>query len=179
MRLTFAKNASAQYDCTNVTTPQTCSKPTPGSISSGPAEVYYTAYSIWSLTQYINTWYTVLTSKAAIPAITADLQDSTKDIFSAATLMSDLLHQYANDTNLSSALADAVIATDALDVFNEGAPISSDAQELLGELLSDTLDRVTDDFISGNFLLLGNNGMLLNKTADTVENLVSALMKSQ
>ena len=131
------------------------------------------------MTQYISTWYTVLTSEAAVPAITVDLQDSSKDIFSASTLMSDLLHQYANDTNLSSALADAVVATDALDVFNEGAPISSDARGLLGDLLSDTLDRVTADFISGNFLLLSGNGMLLNNTADTVESLMNAITKPQ
>ena len=172
MRLTFAKNQTAKYQCSNVTAPQECSKPTPGSITSGPAEVYYGAYSIWSLTQYISTWYTVLTSPSALPAITVQLRDPTKDFFSTSTLLSDLVQQYANDSELNLFLADAVVATDSP---NQQRPTGGNAQQLLGGLLSDTLNKITDDFISGNFLTLASGGMLLNSTGVTIDSLTDQL----
>lgn len=46
MRLTYERNRTASYVCTNLTEPESCTEPVPGIIVDGPAEIYYGAYSV-------------------------------------------------------------------------------------------------------------------------------------
>ena len=46
MRLTYEKNGTAGYVCTDLTKPQDCTLPVPGNVVPGPAEIFYGAYSV-------------------------------------------------------------------------------------------------------------------------------------
>ena len=46
MRLTYENNRTASYVCTNLTTPEDCTKPVPGIVASGPVEIFYGAFSV-------------------------------------------------------------------------------------------------------------------------------------
>lgn len=46
MRLTYERNRTASYVCTDLTMPQDCMEPVPGIIVPGPAAIFYGAYSV-------------------------------------------------------------------------------------------------------------------------------------
>ena len=46
MQLTYARNKTAHYVCTDLTKPEDCTMPTPGNVVPGPAEIFYGAYSV-------------------------------------------------------------------------------------------------------------------------------------
>ena len=46
MRLTYARNKTANYVCTDLTKPEDCTKPTPRNVVPGPVEIFYGAYSV-------------------------------------------------------------------------------------------------------------------------------------
>lgn len=119
----------------------------------------------------------MVTSPGAIPAITAQLQDpkNSYDSFSAATLLSELLTQYANDIALSTPLA-AIVATSTNPAEYEEKSTIANAQKLLGNVLSITLDKIGSDFILGGYLSLAAGGMLLlNDTGETIDSLTARL----
>lgn len=173
MRLTFEENRGADYDCTDVTMPANCTKPLPGHIVQGPAEIYYGAYSIWNLNQYLSNWYTALMSVSAVPAIDTALQDPNSNT-STNALLRALMNQYGVDNTLFEYLV-PLITGDLTDVGNQQAPTSASAQLALGEFLKSTLQVITSDWSSGDFMLLSGNGMLLNNTGETAEFLTTRL----
>ena len=46
MRLTYEKNRTASYVCTDLTKPEDCTEPEPGNVVPGPAEIFYGASSV-------------------------------------------------------------------------------------------------------------------------------------
>ena len=46
MQLTYARNKTANYVCTDLAKPEDCTMPTPRNVMSGPAEIFYGAYSV-------------------------------------------------------------------------------------------------------------------------------------
>ena len=46
MQLTYAKNRTANYVCTDLAKPEDCTMPTPRNVVPGPAEIFYGAYSV-------------------------------------------------------------------------------------------------------------------------------------
>ena len=46
MRLTYARNKTASYLCTDLTKPGNCTLPIPSIVVPGPAEIFYGAYSV-------------------------------------------------------------------------------------------------------------------------------------
>ncbi len=174
MRLTFEGNRTANYECTNISAPQDCFEPYPGHIVPGPAEIYYGAHSIWGLVQYLSTWYTVLTSQVAMPAITAQLTNPTTSSATVNALLSTLIHTYAIDAALSSSL-NTVIMTSSVDTSQYVVPTLQNAQELLGDLLKAMLESITSEWTSGDFMLLATSGMLLNVTGETPQTLTARI----
>ena len=49
MRLTYQRNRTASYVCTDLTKPEDCTAPVPGIVVPGPAEIFYGAYSVGQL----------------------------------------------------------------------------------------------------------------------------------
>ena len=176
MRLTFKTNRTANYTCTNISAPQDCSEPLPGHIVPGPAEIYYGAYSIWSLVQYLSSWYTALTSSAAIPAITKQLQSPKTSARSTSTLLIALMQQYAINRSLSTSLTS--IIEESSFSSSDAVPTLQNAQTLLGQVLQSILDTVMSDWSSGDFTFLSDDGMLLNNTGETAQTLTMRLSQS-
>lgn len=46
MRLTYERNRTTSYVCTDLSTPQDCTEPVPGIVVSGPVQIFYGAYSV-------------------------------------------------------------------------------------------------------------------------------------
>lgn len=46
MRLSYERNRTASYMCTDLTKPEDCTEPVPGIVVPGPAEIFYGAYSV-------------------------------------------------------------------------------------------------------------------------------------
>lgn len=46
MRLTYERNKTAGYVCTDLTKPRACTVPVPVNVAPGPAEIFYGAYSV-------------------------------------------------------------------------------------------------------------------------------------
>lgn len=46
MRLTYARNNTAKYNCTDLAKPEDCTMPTPSNVVPGPVEIFYGAYSV-------------------------------------------------------------------------------------------------------------------------------------
>lgn len=46
MRLTYERNRTASYACTDLTKPEDCTQPVPQNVVPGPAEIFYGAYSV-------------------------------------------------------------------------------------------------------------------------------------
>lgn len=46
MRLTYEKNRTDSYICTNLSKPEDCTEPVPGNVVSGPVEIFYGAFSV-------------------------------------------------------------------------------------------------------------------------------------
>ena len=46
MRLTYARNKTASYMCTDLAKPENCTAPTPENVVPGPPEIFYGAYSV-------------------------------------------------------------------------------------------------------------------------------------
>ena len=174
MRLTFGGNFSARYSCTNITTPQNCSQPFLDDIVQGPTEIFYGAYSIWGLVQYFSTWYSVIISPSAMPAIKAELASPKTSGLSINTLFDALLQNYAIDIMLSAALRNLTM-TSSVDTSDRVRPTLQNAQLLLGDLLQSILTNVTNNWSSGDFLQLAASGMLLNSTGETPEALMGRL----
>ncbi|CAD6567269.1 MAG: hypothetical protein ASARMPREDX12_000173 [Alectoria sarmentosa] len=170
MRLTYEKNRTANYVCTNLTKPEDCTAPVPGIVVQGPVEIFYGAYSIWSLFNYLTTWYTSLTSFTALPAITHELSQTKTSALSANNLLIALVQDYAIDASLSQALV-SIISKGPLFRNNDAStrPTLSNAQKLLGQLLQQALEVVTSDWACGDFQAMANGGMLLNGTLETTE----------
>ncbi len=173
MRLTFEENRSADYYCTDVTMPKNCTEPLPGHIVQGPAEIYYGAYSIWNLVQYLGNWNIALTSASALPAIETALQNP-NSAASANTLLTALMNQYGMDSTLFSYFS-AVVTENVVDAGNQVRPTSANAQVLLGELLKSNLEAITSQWETGGFTLLSGSGMLLNNTGETSQILTARL----
>ena len=49
MRLTYERNRTASYVCTDLTKPEDCTEPVPGIVVPGPVEIFYGAYSVFEL----------------------------------------------------------------------------------------------------------------------------------
>jgi len=173
MRLTFEGNRSADYYCTDVTMPENCTEPLPGHVVQGPAEIYYGAYAIWNLVQYLGNWNTALTAASAIPAIETTLKNP-NSAASANTLLTALMNQYGIDGILFSYL-NAILTESVQDAGNQVRPTPANAQVLLVELLQSTLEAITSDWGSGDFMLLSGSGMLLNDTGETSQILTGRL----
>lgn len=170
MRLTYERNRTASYVCTNLTKPEECTEPVPGLMVPGPAEIFYGAYSIWSLFSYLITWHTSLTSPSALPAITTQLSKTKTSALSANNLLVALVQDYAVDTSRGQAFI-SVMTNGQLLSKNDGRtrPTLSNAQELLGQLLQQALEVLTSDWSCGDFQTMANGGMLLNGTLETTE----------
>ena len=52
MRLTYERNRTASYVCTDLTAQQDCTKPVPSIVVPGPVEIFYGAYSVCLLASY-------------------------------------------------------------------------------------------------------------------------------
>lgn len=176
MRLTFEGDRTADWECTTITSPQTCTEPEPSHIVQGPAEIYYGSYSIWALTQYLSAWYTALASPSAMPAIEAQLQNDNDGAISTKALLSLLVQNYASNTRLATSLS-VVVTEGPIDIADQIQPTLKTAQGLLGDLLAGTLNEITSDWAGGDFMFLGTSGGLLNNTEDTVEYLMSRLAR--
>ena len=46
MRLSYERNRTASYVCTDLTKPEDCTEPVPKIVVPGPAEIFYGAYSV-------------------------------------------------------------------------------------------------------------------------------------
>lgn len=176
MRLTYERNRTASYVCTDLTMPQDCTEPVPGITVPGPAAIFYGAYSIWSLFNYLTTWHTSLTASTALPAITAELFNTKTSALSANNLLVALIQNYAVDTSLSKALVSIITNGPLLDKNDASTkPMLSNAQELLGQLLQQALEVVTSNWACGDFQTMAKGGMLLNGTLETTQVLEARL----
>lgn len=170
MRLTYERTRTANYICTNLTKPEDCTEPVPAIVVPGPPQIFYGAYSIWSLFSYLTTWQTSLTSPNALPAITEQLSKTKTSALSANNLLVALVQDYAVDTSLSKAFISVMTSKPLLGQNDAPArPMLSNAQELLGQLLQQTLEVLTSDWACGDFQAMASGGMLLNGTQETTE----------
>lgn len=168
MRLTYERNRTASYVCTNLTRPEDCTEPVPGIVVPGPPQIFYGAYSIWSLFSYLGTWHTSLTSPTALPAIQRQLSNTKTSALSANDLLVALVQDYAVDAALSQALVSIMTNRPLLREDDAPAkPTLANAQGLLGQLLQQALEVLTSDWTCGDFQAMASGGMLLNGTLET------------
>ncbi|KAL8692873.1 MAG: hypothetical protein Q9224_003873 [Gallowayella concinna] len=149
MRLT--NNGVGGIDCLTTYSVEGCYPPKVGEIVKGPAEIWYGAWSIWFLHEYL--------VKLFLWDFNHQPEGYSANVPRIVNFLSSHNPPWVNDTGLHR--LDARVATIMNDTWNSGR-LNGDHKDSEGYNFDHVLWTTLKEFESGNFLKLAANGTLLH-----------------